>query len=221
MTDESKQRTKYWIFGLFTGGAVTAPLTAFVCKRIYDKKIEEAEAKGMNEMAAYAVQQTQQSQKPNDILKEEDYAEKPSEADINNYDLSIDDEEATKEARERTEAHERYLDMIDKYKGDETLKPRIISPEEFENEQFMDKTYVNWYEQDNVFEENLSVIEDPYATFGVTDGHELFMNAESRFDPDICYVRNERTTTDFEISRIHGSYAQMVGGEASLGETDT
>lgn len=229
MTEQTKQRLKYWLIGLFTGGAVATPVTAFVTKKICDKKMAEAvakasdegESRGMNAMAEYAIsQQKEEAEKP---MTEEEYGANsvPSEDDINNYDLSIDDVEATEEARERTEAHERYLDMIDKYNGNTEIQPHIINGEQFITEQYMEKSYVNWYEADNVFEEDLEVIEDPYATFGVTDGHELFKNAELREDPDICYVRNERVTTDFEITRVHGSYAEMVGGERSLGKTDT
>ena len=218
MTEQTKQKLKYWLMGLFTGGAAAAPLTAFFCKRIYDKKIEEAETNGMNAMAAYAISQQQTETKtPKEPEKEEDNYAEPTE-----YDVSIDDDDPEDQAaRERTEAHERYLDMIDKYNGNTDIQPHIISDEEFSNEQYMEKSFINWYEEDNVFEEDLSTIDDPYATFGVTDGHELFKNAETRPDPDICYVRNEKITTDFEISRIRGSYAKMVGGEASLGETDT
>ena len=213
MTEQGKNGLKYWLIGLFSGTALAAPITAVICKKIYKQQGYE---NGLNDMAAYAAQQVVPENKPAQIK-----AVEPSEDDINDYDLSIDDVEATEEARVRTEAHEKYLDMIDKYSGDEVLKPRMISPDEFINEQYMEKSYINWYEQDNVFEEDLSVIEDPYATFGVTNGRELFKNADLRPDPDICYVRNEKNTTDFEISRIHGSYAKMVGGEASLGETDT
>lgn len=218
MTEQTKQKLKYWLMGLFTGGAAAAPLTAFFCKRIYDKKIEEAETNGMNAMAAYAISQQQTETKtPEEPEKEEDNYAEPTE-----YDVSIDDDDPEDQAaRERTEAHERYLDMIDKYNGNTDIQPHIISDEEFSNEQYMEKSFINWYEEDNVFEEDLSTIDDPYATFGVTDGRELFKNAETRPDPDICYVRNEKITTDFEISRIRGSYAKMVGGEASLGETDT
>lgn len=218
MTEQTKQKLKYWLMGLFTGGAAAAPLTAFFCKRIYDKKIEEAETNGMNAMAAYAISQQQTETKtPEEPENEEDNYAEPTE-----YDVRIDDDDPEDQAaRERTEAHERYLDMIDKYNGNTDIRPHIISDEEFSNEQYMEKSFINWYEEDNVFEEDLSTIDDPYATFGVTDGHELFKNAEMRPDPDICYVRNEKITTDFEISRIRGSYAKMVGGEASLGETDT
>lgn len=233
MTEQTKQRLKYWLIGIFTGGGIAAPVTAFICRKVYDKKVNEAETRGMNAMAAYAVQQ--QTTVPGEVITERDENGKPvagrypfgnnedvlSDEDINNYDVTIDDIEATEEARERTEAHERYLEMIDRYKNPEELRPRKISGDDFLNEQYMEKCYVNWYEQDNVFEEELNVIEDPYATFGVTDGRELFKNPELRLDADIVYVRNEKLTTDFEISRIHGSYAEMVGGEAGLGETDT
>lgn len=229
MTEQTKQKIKYWIFGLFTGGIVATPITAFICKNVYDKKIEQVETNALNDMAEYAVQQ-QKYDKTEKKLTEEDYAEKPANEDIFNYDISIDDSTIStysvtgddgNEDPETEEAHQRYLDMIDRYTNNEELPPRIISADEFLNEQFMEKSYVNWYEEDDVFEEDLHVIEDPFATFGVTSGRELFKNAESRPDPDICYVRNERTTTDFEINRIHGSYAKLVGGEMNLGETDT
>ena len=232
MTDQGKQKLKYWLIGLFTGGVVAAPVTAFITKRVCDvqteKAVAEAETRAMNDMAAYAVQQQMQQateatvKVEGEVVKapvvEEDI---PEDEDINDYNVDIDDEEATEEARERTEAHERYLDMIDKYNGNDVIAPYIIDADKFITDQYMDKSYVNWYEEDNVFEEDLNTIDDPYYTFGVTDGAELFKNGQNRHDPDICYVRNERTTTDFEISRIHGSYAKMVGGEGSLGETDT
>ena len=218
MTDQTKQKIKYWLIGLFTGGAVAAPVTAFVCKNIYDRKAEEISAKaysdgetnGMNAMAEYAVAHA------NDVLTEEDYAE-PTD-----YDVSIDETDAEdEEARERTEAHQRYIDMIERYNGNADIQTRIINEDDFSNEQQYQKSFVNWYEDDDVFEEDLETIDDPYLTFGVMSGRELYKNAENRDDPDICYVRNERTTTDFEVSRIHGSYAKLVGGEASLGKTDT
>jgi len=224
MTEQAKQKLKYWLIGLFSGGVVAAPVTAVICKKVYDKKIDEAETRGMNVMAEYAISQQEEPKKDisqqESTLSEEDYAEKHEE-DINNYDISIDDEEATEEARERTTAHERYLDMIDKYNGNAEIHPHIISEEEYENEQYMDKCAVNWYEEDDVFEEDLKQIDDPYYTFGVTSGRELFKDTSGRPDPDICYVRNEKNVTDFEISRIHGSYSKMVGGEASLGETNS
>ena len=214
MEEQRKAKFIYWLVGLFTGCAVTAPITAFITKRVFDKKKEEK----VVEVIPDPVQPVTNWQQTPEVKKEDDI---PDEEDINNYDISIDDEEATEEARERTEEHERYLDMIDKYSSDTLAIPYTIDGEEFTNSHYMEKSYINWYEKDNVFEEDLGTIDDPYLTFGVTDGHELFKNADMRPDPDIVFLRSERNSTDYEITRIHGSYAELVGGEKSLGETDT
>ena len=219
MTEQVKQKLKYWILGLFTGGAVAAPITAFISKNVYEKKmvqaVDEAETRGMTEMAKYAVEQ-QKTEDEDKSLTEEDYAEK-DEDDPRDYDVTIDEEgdDVT------SEAHERYLDMINKYSGEDQFTPYIIDGDKFINEQYMEKSYVNWYDVDDVFEEDLNKIDDPFYTFGVTSGHELFKNPELRPEADIVYVRDERNTVDYEISRIHGSYAEMVGGEKSLGETNS
>lgn len=224
MTDQTKHKFIYWLLGVITGGAIAAPVTAVICKNIYEEKIEEAKVisaanaakseenaynKGMNDMAEYAVAQMQNN---DDGI--------PDAETIDNYDLSIDDEAASEEARERTLEHERYLDMIEKYNGSQ-VNCHIISVEDFESQNYTEKSYVNWYDQDDVFEEELSVIQDPYETFGVMSGQDLFKDTDHRPDSNIVYVRNEKKLTDFEITRVHGAYSVMVGGEQSLGETDT
>ena len=225
MSDEGKQKLKYWLIGLFTGGFIATPITAVICKNIYEKKIEvaadQAETRGMNAMAEYAVQQqTQQNIDPKDIytpdvakrqdrpLTEEDYTEK----DPREYDLGIPEEDRDPEQEEIT-----YLGMTEQYRNDDTNKPYVISSEEFETNHRYEKSFINWYSKDNIFEENLNKIDDPYFTFGVTNGGELFK------DSNLCYLRNPRAdvSTDFEITRIIGSYAEIVGGERALGETDT
>ena len=165
-------------------------------------------------MAEYAIQQQQhisvKTQTTKDI--ETDDAPEPSEYG----DLSIEDEEA----KERSIAHSQYLDMIEKYQCNADMQTHIITEDQYINEMYMQKSSINWYEDDDVFEEGLEVIKDPYLTFGVTSGRELFADTSHRPDPDICYVRNEAKLYDFEINRIHGSYTKMVGGEMSLGEAD-
>ena len=239
MTDQAKQKFKYWLIGLFSGGAVAAPVTAFVCKKIYDKKVEEAEYNGMNAMAEYAVQQ-QNVNIEGEVITERDENGKPiagrypwgkdsnptaeeDYADPTEYDVSVEEDMSPEddEAKERTVAHQRYLDMVDKYNGNAVISPYAIDSDQYFNEAYMQKSSINWYEEDNVFEEDLRVIEDPFMTFGVTDGHELFKDADIREDPDICYLRDEGHTTDYEINRIHGSYSDKVGGERPLGEADT
>ena len=137
----------------------------------------------------------------------------PTEEDINDYDLRIDDEEATQEARQFSESRVQYLEMIRQYKnvnGD--IPPMTISEEQFQNEHYLEKEYINWYDGDDVFEENDSKIEDPYYNFGFVSGKDMFSPSRvaNREDPDICHVRNLKLSTDFEITRVHGSYSQMI-----------
>lgn len=226
MKAETKQKLLYWVLGIFTGGAIATPVTAVAVNHICKKKQEAAISKayengsddGMKAMAEYVTEVEQNAPEPPKYKKIETDI---SDDDINNYNVKIDDDEAMEEAYDRMIDHERYLDMIAKYSGDEMAVPRKIDEDKFLNESYMQKANVNWYDEDNVFEEDLMTIDDPYALFGVTDGHDLFANPEGREDPDIVYIRNEGKLEDYEITRIHGSYANLVGGERSIGQTDS
>lgn len=139
--------------------------------------------------------------------------EAPTDEDINNYDLTIDDEEATQEASEFTESRVEYLDMIRAYKNvNGNIPPMTISREQFDNEHRLEKSYVNWYDEDDVFEENDRKIDDPYYTFGFVSGKDMFSpdRVALREDPEICHVRNLKLSTDFEITRTHGSYSKLI-----------
>lgn len=228
MTDQGKQKLKSMIIGLFSGIAIGAPVTAFITKRIYDKKIEEVRSEttekaydaGLHDMAEYSVQQKEVSTVISDAvnrvfdqdkpLTEEDYEEKDDAPDPRQHNVDIDEDQM-----EVT-----YSDIMRKYDGTSVSFPRIIDVEEFEMNNKYIKHYINWYSVDNVFEENLGAIEDPFYTFGVTDGSELFKN-DARRDPNVCHIRNEKLGDDFEITRIFGAYKELVGGERPLGETNS
>lgn len=137
----------------------------------------------------------------------------PGDFDLENYDLRIDDEEATEDAQAFSEQHVQYLDMVERYKnsgGD--IPPMTISREQFENEHIFEKCYVNWYDEDDVFEENDTRIDDPGYLFGFSSGRDMFAEwrTAQREDPDLCHIRNAKTSTDFEITRMRGSYAKLV-----------
>ena len=214
MTEQTKEKLKYWLIGIFTGGAVAAPVTAFICKNVYEKKIaeaeEQAETRGMNAMAEYAVQQQAQEEVSQDIpLAEEDYEEK----DPREYDVGIDDADEQEVIT--------YSTMVKKYTGEELNEPRVISAEEFDQDQSNEKHFVNWYTADNVFEEDGKSYEDPLYYFGTLNGADLFSNAEHRRDPNLVYIRTDKCSMDFEVTKVIGSYREIWGGERYLGETDT
>lgn len=203
MSEQGKSKFKHWLIGLLTGSAISAPVTAYICKKVYDSKAETVTEKVSEEVPRCINVVATQENKPEE--------EAP---DPNTYNTDIDEEES--EA-----VHQQYLDKVEMYAKEGEISPHIISSDEFSNDHMMEKSFVNWYETDDVFEEDLYTIPDPFKTFGVHSGKELFKNADERPDPDICYLRNETSSTDYEISRIHGSYDQIVGGEENLGQTDT
>lgn len=224
LTEESKTSVGSWIIGLMTGVGIAAPLTAFIVKKIYDKKTNDAYDKGLetglNSMAEYAISQESKLTEEDYEVRENSYDGVPTEEEINNYDLSIDDEEASERSKPVEEDIERYRDLVERYNGTLADTVYMIDAEKFMMDQTFEKSYVNWYEQDNKFEEDLLLIKDPYTTFGTADGNELFREGDHRPDPDIVYVRNTKQNTDYEVTRVHGSWATIVKGDSQVDQTD-
>lgn len=141
-----------------------------------------------------------------------------TDEDIDNYDLSIDeDDEDGEEAREMTEARERYLDEVDRYLGDPTQGPCYISRQEFEDEAYLEKVYVDYFEKDNVFVSNDDAgqeMDDPVTDFGTANGKELFAGNPNREDPDIVMMKNFKQNAVYEITRYHEAYASLRDGSA-------
>lgn len=200
---------KTWFFGLLTGIGVAAPITAYFVKKVYDKK-SPVESSGTPKMGLL--------EPPRGISE----GHIPTAEEINNYDLSIPDEEATEASQIPVEDQERFRDMLERYNGELADTAFVISQETFMNDQTNEKAYVNWYEGDNKFEEDLIPTQDPLASFGVANGNDIFNEANAKLsgDPDIVYVRNNKQTTDYEITRIHDSYKNVVEGTSGIGQAN-
>ena len=92
------------------------------------------------------------------------------------------------------------------------IDPYIISYSEFTNENpFYSKAHLSYYAEDEVLaDEHDEIVDDIYGNIGDSALHSFGMDPE---DPDIVYVRNDNRSIDFEITRIDGSYSEMVLGE--------
>lgn len=217
MEDEGRSKLKNWFIGFLTGIGVAAPLTAFFVKKIYDKPAQSVTA---SQWQSTPVQPTTNITTNVQVPNDDEYGV-PSAEEINNYDLDIDDKEATERSQIPVEDIERLKDMIQRYDGTLADVAYMIDAERFMDDHMNDKAYVNWYEKDNVFEEDLIVTKDPAQSFGTADGNDLFKSPEMRDDPDTVYIRNNKQCTDYEITRIHGSYSEMVGGAKPIGQADS
>ena len=145
--------------------------------------------------------------------------------DIDDWDLSVDDEEAYKRSEERA----RYFDMIDKYQQHPEDGPMFITRKQFEEECYLQKDWVTYYAGDNVFasDQDADSKMDAVSNFGVTNGNDLFdrgrsrINDEDNDDDNIVYIRNFKMNTVYEITRTNESHARMMSGEVYLdGEPD-
>ena len=104
---------------------------------------------------------------------------------------------------------ENFLEMLE----EETVEPgqmeppHIISLSEFYNERpEYDKITIEWYDEDDVYlDENEEIIDD-ITTYVGSNAKNLFNKTSPDGDPDICFVRNERYGSDYEIVRRHCSY---------------
>lgn len=147
-----------------------------------------------------------------------------SAEDIDNWDLSLDGE--ANEPMEKIIERERYLDEVEKYKAHPEEAPRIISRRDFSEEAYLEKTYVDFYDVDNVFVESTDGdrVLDAYDYFGVTNGNDLFRmkrGTEDDDDPDIVHVKSFRMNCVMEVTRWHKSYGSVKDGGAYIsGNTD-
>lgn len=143
-----------------------------------------------------------------------------TDEDIENYDLSIDDESDSnlEEVEEMKEARERYLDQIDRYLGDPTEGPHYISAQEFNEATMLDQVFINYYEGDNTFVDigDANKLVDPVTDFGTADGKELFAKAGNRDELDTVHLCNLKMNAVYEITRYPQAYESIHDGSAFL-----
>ncbi len=101
-----------------------------------------------------------------------------------------------------------YIPDYDHPEESPNPEPYAISRREFANGKlYFDKTDLEYYEEDNV-------LVDPYTDEimddlknSVGDGFTIEFDKE---DPDMAYIRNDNTGSDYSIRRIHAKYYSDV-----------
>lgn len=96
-------------------------------------------------------------------------------------------------------------------RSDTKKAPYVISIDDFHNtKNYFDKINLTYYSGDGVLVDDKEELVDDIQNL-VGDNLDKF-GAQSE-DPDVVFVRNEKMTSDFEITREKGSYAELVAGE--------
>lgn len=131
---------------------------------------------------------------------------------VKDYDELIAEDESLHDYTQYGSEMDESLIEEEEWEEDENQEIRIIGIGEWEELQSRyQKVPVTYFQKDGIFSA-------PDGT-EVRDTDELFPpNIQLHFgsesgDPDLVYVRNPRTGSDYEISRFDGSYAEIILGE--------
>lgn len=86
----------------------------------------------------------------------------------------------------------------------------IISEERWTDQDYPDQVTIMFYTDDKTFAgENEEIISGVKDLIGPDD---LLRFGEKSNDPDVVYIRNNDIEADFQVIRVHGSYATLVMG---------
>lgn len=196
------KRLGFLTLGAIIGGVAGYFLSNLIIEkledRLRDEEIQEAFAK-----EAERVRRKNSSEQGHPELKEESSLKLPSPI----------------KAIHGQRASRNYTDYSKKDKGDlnklvepyvANQKIGVVSIREWSEDAQFDKEPITYYEDDVTYcDVNEEIIADPNGLFG-PNVHLHF--GEGSEDPDIVYVRNEKNSTDYEISRVHNAYSVVVLG---------
>ena len=136
----------------------------------------------------------------------------PTAEEIDNWDLSIGDESSVaSEPEEKTEERRKMVEDIIRNKNHPDAKPRLISRDEFEEENHLSKLMYDYYPVDNVFISNENINEpiDAFTMFGTNNGKELFsmkVLSDDDNDPDTVYIKNFKMGCDGRTEQRETTY---------------
>lgn len=204
-----------------------------------EERVKEAYEKGLDEGATEATKAAREwidanvvvvpsKEKSDAVVKEKPYVvkhetsdidEEPDE-DIDEYDLSIDDVEVDPE---RETERSKYLDLIDRYQAHPEEAPTKISRDDFQNECYLEKEWVTYYQKDNVFAYDIhddEKIDDPFELFGCVNGNDLFSETDED-DPDCVHIRNMKEGTVYEITRMPKAWSSLSDGGIYFDDGET
>lgn len=191
---------KRFIFGFILGGIASGVATYFYVKKKDEDYISSEIQKVID---FYKKQETDEV-----LSKEEQEA-------IKNHVNKIPDKPIPEDYIKKAKNYqsEEAEDALDEDDEDEFIESppedlpdiEIISVEEFGNRHYDEDALMYYTEDDTLcYEQNEQIIEDRLSVVG--DISEWAYNGET----DSLYVRNNKTSNDYEIIKVIGSYAEIT-----------
>lgn len=203
---------KHLIFGILIGGAIGAGITYYICKKNFDKKIEEERAKIRAEYKEYYERKQEEedtakaSHKPavpdKPVETAEEYAEKKQYKNLAGlYDRAELEHPSEDDLVEMTENEEKLHDALSKAHD----KVKIIQVESFGEIQSYECESLTYYVYDKTLcHENGDIVDD--VEYLIEDALDRYGWADNDEDTDALYVRNYKIQKDFEIVKVLDEY---------------
>lgn len=183
----------------FIAGAVIGGGLGFLGANLFIRRLEEMEEEEAQQLAFAFVEGTDHPEKVVEVDKKKLKAAPPSKTAYSDI--------APKPGLD--ELAEKYAPQTSSIQ--QPVGTAIISEELYNSEDRMGKISITYFEDDSVFcNEEEEPIENPEELFGA-NAHLHF--GEMNDDPDMVYIRNYTDLLDYEITRIHNSFAVVVMGE--------
>jgi len=211
---------------IYVGGAVVGGLVgAVVGSLIVDQLIA-------NENGGYFPEEIEEEEEKSEEEEEKPLIAPKASLNIKNIEKKrpVDYSSITKEEKktdlESTKSMEQLSELARKYRQDEEIEkpivkkerpveksetPYIISVDEYSDPEVnYHRSTLTYYEVDDVLaDQNDGIVTDVDRTIG---DDTLLKFGNQSDDKDLVYVRNDKISTDFEVIRVHKSYAEDVVG---------
>lgn len=211
-----KKGTRETLF--FVGGvAIGGVATYFAMRKHFDDHYSQL---ATDEIASVKEAYTQKKQQVEQEIHEQKYQEKLERlgywADTHRPAPDVLDKEV--ELIDISVEEDMVIDPDDEHTpvlvtDDDTrdlTKPHLITYDEYHDEEFFEKLELSYYEGDSVLADSRDVeVQDVEELVGHFLPSNFGHNSE---EPDCQLIRNPSLKADFEVTRVHGKYTEVVLG---------
>lgn len=135
-----------------------------------------------------------------------EYAKRLSKEGYTDYSKIMVEDDEEEESDDPGPEPERYF-------GDSDAEPRVISPEEFGEEDDYDQISITYYADHILADDNDQILEDVEGTVGFES-----LTHFGEYEDDSVHVRNDRLKTDYEILRDERKYSDVIKTKPYLRE---
>ena len=186
---------------IFIGGAATgAVIMKVIMDKIHNKEIEEIKEEE-SEVREYYIEKIQ---KIEDTKTEKE--ESSNEEFIKPKDTIVFSKDSKTDKIDYTDIKEAATEMLAENEVPEEDLPQdpyVITEEEFNNDHpEYEKISLEYYEDDGVIAEDSEAIVDIDGSIG----YDAIAEFADNDNLNELYIRNNALATDFEITRVYGSY---------------